>query len=579
METNSRSLQWMVLIFSLAMIVSCSGGGGGGGGGDGVLNPNQNPSSSDTTAPSVPTGLTLTVSNPEKTAVNLAWAASTDNVAVMGYKIYRNGVYLKLNGSTSASDFGLALNTEYCYTVSAFDAASNESGRSSQLCLDRIPPSVPALTSVTGVSPSQIDLLWSAATDTGSGLAGYKLYGDGTLIKSVPTTTGSSGGLSQSTSYCYTVSAFDNQGNESAQSAQSCSTTLAWQFEYVTRSTTSTNPSSMNSGDYSSIAIDTLDNIHAVYEDDNGWPTIALKYAFSDTVSSWTVTTIESSSLWRGVEASLAVDSNNKVHICYYDDFATALKYVTNSSGSFAAPLTIAAAAGADIGSFNSIAVDKNNKVHISYWDKTHAKLMYATNALNSWTTTTVDDTGSAVPVTSSIAVDSQGHVHISYVGEPPTFIDDNLKYATNTSGAWVTTYVDENHNTNYTSIAVDSKGKVHIAYYDWWADALKYATNVTDQWVYSTVDYGSYIMGYPRGYPSIKIDKNDKAHISYQDPNGPALKYATNASGEWKTSFVEGSAGSSNMGYSNSLAIDSNNKVHISTYDALNLGMKHEYY
>ncbi len=578
METNSRSLKWMVLVFILATFVSCGGGGGGGGTGGGDVGGGGGTGSNDSTPPSVPTGLTLTVANQQKTAVNLTWTASTDNVAVLGYRIYRNGVYLKLNGSTSASDSGLALDTEYCYTVSAFDAASNESGQSSQLCLDRVPPSVPVMISATAVSPSQIDLLWSAATDTGSGLAGYKLYSGGTLIKSIPTTTGSNGGLTQNTSRCYTVSAYDNHGNESAQSTQSCATTLAWQFEYVTRSTTSTNPSSMDNGDNSSIAIDNLDHLHAIYQDDNGWPTIALKYAFSDTISSWTVTTIASSSLWQWVEASIAVDSNNKVHICYYDDFATALKYVTNTSGSFAAPVTIAAAAGSDIGSFNSIAVDKNNKVHISYWDKTHAKLMYATNALGSWTTTTIDDTGGAAPVTSSIAVDSQGNVHISYVGEPPTFIDDNLKYATNASGAWVTIYVDENHSTNNTSIAVDSNGKAHIAYYDWWADSLKYASNVSGQWVYTTVDYGSYV-GYPQGYPSIKIDRNDKAHISYQDPNGPALKYATNASGEWKASSVDGSPDSSNVGYSSSLVIDSNNKVHISTYDVLNLGMKHEYY
>ena len=40
-----------------------------------------------------------------------------------------------------------------------------------------------------------------------------------------------------------------------------------------------------------------------------------------------------------------------------------------------------------------------------------------------------------------------------------------------------------------YTSIAVDSGGKVHISYYDDTNAALKYATNTTGAWVTTTVD------------------------------------------------------------------------------------------
>jgi len=86
----------------------------------------------DTQAPTVPTNLTVTVVSSSQ--INLSWTAPTDNVAVVGYKIYRNGVYLKSVTGTSTTDTGLTANTQYCYQVTAYDAANNESGKSTQAC-------------------------------------------------------------------------------------------------------------------------------------------------------------------------------------------------------------------------------------------------------------------------------------------------------------------------------------------------------------------------------------------------------------------------------------------------------------
>ncbi len=87
---------------------------------------------SDTSPPSVPTGLTGTAVSSSQT--DLSWTASTDNVGVTGYKVYRDGSYLKSITSTSTSDTGLSSSTQYCYTVSAYDAAGNESGQSNEAC-------------------------------------------------------------------------------------------------------------------------------------------------------------------------------------------------------------------------------------------------------------------------------------------------------------------------------------------------------------------------------------------------------------------------------------------------------------
>jgi len=98
-------------------------------------------SGSDNTAPSTLTG--LSASAVSSSQINLQWNASNDNVGVTGYKIYRGGVYpplpplyvyLKSVAGTSATDPGLSPSANYCYQVSAYDAAGNESAKSASSC-------------------------------------------------------------------------------------------------------------------------------------------------------------------------------------------------------------------------------------------------------------------------------------------------------------------------------------------------------------------------------------------------------------------------------------------------------------
>ncbi|ELR70752.1 hypothetical protein C900_03360 [Fulvivirga imtechensis AK7] len=85
----------------------------------------------DTEAPTTPTG--LTASNVTATAVNLSWNASSDNVGVTGYNIYRGGTLLTTVSGSSHTVTGLSPQTSYTFTVSARDAANNESGMSNSV--------------------------------------------------------------------------------------------------------------------------------------------------------------------------------------------------------------------------------------------------------------------------------------------------------------------------------------------------------------------------------------------------------------------------------------------------------------
>ncbi|MDY8138064.1 GEVED domain-containing protein [Aquimarina sp. 2201CG5-10] len=80
---------------------------------------------SDTQAPSVPGN--LTASSIGQTTLTLNWTASTDNVAVTGYDVYRGATRLTTITGTSYNVTGLTANTNYSFSVKAKDAAGNES--------------------------------------------------------------------------------------------------------------------------------------------------------------------------------------------------------------------------------------------------------------------------------------------------------------------------------------------------------------------------------------------------------------------------------------------------------------------
>ncbi|MFX3636645.1 MAG: carbohydrate binding domain-containing protein [Candidatus Pristimantibacillus sp.] len=82
------------------------------------------PGGGDSIAPSQPTNVTGTAT---ESSVNLAWNASTDNVGVAGYDIYRNDVKVGTATTNSYLDTGLSEETSYQYHITAFDAVNNRS--------------------------------------------------------------------------------------------------------------------------------------------------------------------------------------------------------------------------------------------------------------------------------------------------------------------------------------------------------------------------------------------------------------------------------------------------------------------
>lgn len=77
----------------------------------------------DTEAPTAPSGPRVTGAT--ATSVSLAWTAASDNVAVTGYDVLRDGGATTSVTGTAATVGGLSPNTQYRFTVRAKDAAGN----------------------------------------------------------------------------------------------------------------------------------------------------------------------------------------------------------------------------------------------------------------------------------------------------------------------------------------------------------------------------------------------------------------------------------------------------------------------
>jgi len=194
----------------------------------------------DVLAPSVPTNLVGVVGS---SGITLTWAASTDDVAVTGYRVYRAGLGIADPAATTYTDPVTTPGT-YTYTVDAADAAGNRSAQSSSVTVtitataDKTAPTVPGsfaantrdlftTPAAPAIGSHDVKLSWTASSDN-SGVAGYTVYrrpavafgaaSPFTAIASVNGSTFTYTDVNVPTgSYDYTVDAFDSAANRSAQ--------------------------------------------------------------------------------------------------------------------------------------------------------------------------------------------------------------------------------------------------------------------------------------------------------------------------------------------------------------------------
>jgi hypothetical protein len=191
--------------------------------------PNDPTPTNDTTAPSTPTVLRATGAS--SSTNGLTWVASSDNVGVAGYEIYRDGVKIATATGTTYTDAGLNSGTAYVYKVKAFDAAGNTSAASNNdtgtTFAAGAAPAAPTSLTASKLSSRRVKL---TLTDRASNESGFYVWTstNGTTWTKLATVgaksgTGSSlsytsGSFSAGTRY-FRVTAFNGAGESSPTSS------------------------------------------------------------------------------------------------------------------------------------------------------------------------------------------------------------------------------------------------------------------------------------------------------------------------------------------------------------------------
>jgi fibronectin type 3 domain-containing protein len=194
------------------------------------------PAAADTTPPSTPSGLAAAPVSGNQ--MKVSWTEATDDAGVLGYRLERcqgagctNFAQVASPAWIGYDDAAVAGSTTYRYRVRTADQAGNVSAYSAIATAttpgapDTTPPSAPTGLTPTVVSSSQIDLAWTASTDT-VGVTGYRVERcagasctNFAQVGTPATTAFSNTGLTAGTTYRFRVRAVDAAGNLGAYSA------------------------------------------------------------------------------------------------------------------------------------------------------------------------------------------------------------------------------------------------------------------------------------------------------------------------------------------------------------------------
>lgn len=186
----------------------------------------------DLVPPSKVTGLAAKPAAPGE--VDLAWESAVDNTGVAGYKVFRNGAFVKDVKATTYTDVGLSDGEKASYTVVAYDADGNESAASAAVVGQGGTPSVLYTEiKVTKKTTSSLTITWKTETAVKSQLQ----WGTDGLVNSTPIETAAAtehtvtlSGLKRFKKYNFRAVGLDNGGHAHYSESKSGRTKLWFLF-------------------------------------------------------------------------------------------------------------------------------------------------------------------------------------------------------------------------------------------------------------------------------------------------------------------------------------------------------------
>ncbi len=266
-----------------------------------------------------------------------------------------------------------------------------------------------------------------------------------------------------------------------------------------------------------------------------------------------------------------AYDSQGLIRLSYTSGLSTVssnneIYYVEEDAGGNFTAVNLTNNAVDD--NYSTLSIDQNDVVHISYEsrDPLIFQVMYMNNAGGSFSTPIAITQGGENKGTpyGKIGPDSVMHfVYYTYTSGTDNYYYKSYDLRTGTLGPEVMLSAGEAGGDFEASLDVDSNGKVHIvgrSGTDLFTGPLKYFNNVSGSFQEIPTGVAANV-----NYPRIRVDVNDKVHITYR--SGSVLYYINNVSGSFSSPVAISPAGQLPAGIQ-SLEIDNQNRLY-TTYQS----------
>lgn len=293
---------------------------------------------------------------------------------------------------------------------------------------------------------------------------------------------------------------------------------------------------------------------------------LILLLIFNSYGQEWSFRTVD-----QGVKPSIALDSQDRPHLCYSKDFfPDSLKYALLTNNVFQIDLV-----GEEyyFGP-TAIAIDQNDIPFLACHNHNQAsENIFHLDNTGTWQSTILSHPNHD-GWSNSIAFDSQGNIYTSSADPSNTAPIGGLELAFFDGVSWTKEILTESTNKigslEGTSIVIDSNDEPHITYSDLDTTLLYYAKRTAGIWEIDTVTNTGGI------YSSLVLDANDEPHIAYYSKIGNTtsgmIKYAEKGSGTWVSQTLDNlnnvTIGGNPAQAITSLKIDSSNKLHLSYGD-----------
>ena len=305
-------------------------------------------------------------------------------------------------------------------------------------------------------TPGNYEIFYKKSTDGGATWALQRLtWNSGDSYNSAIT--------SDSNNNIHVVWSDDTYGDNEIFYKQSTDGGATWALQRLTWNSGSSNAAA--------IASDSNNHIHVVWQDDTPGNREIFYKQSTDGGATWTLQRLTWSSN-TSAGPDIAIDSNNHIHVVWHDYTPGNYEIFYKKSTDGGATWTLTRLTWNSSLSYNpAVAVDSNNHIHVVYYDSMpgNSEIFYkkSTDGGATWTLSRLT-WNSESSLSPAIATDSNNYIHVIWLDNNPGNYEIFYKQSIDGGTSWNLTRLTWNSGYSGSSaIASSSNNHIHVVWYD----------------------------------------------------------------------------------------------------------------